>query len=96
MGYNVEIGRRSPSCKSGKPIVERMKAGEGIQQMQAELPTRCEAMSQQGGVSYGDATSPQQQQLVHLVGCRDPKVRAESWPRRAAATVLKRGLRIRP
>ena len=49
--------------------------------MQAGQPN-CGAMSQQGSFSYhGNVSSPQQ--LLHLVGCRDPKVRAEPWTRKA-------------
>jgi hypothetical protein len=72
---NIDVGNDS-TRKTGKPIVEQMK-GSGPssagKQMQAGQPN-CGAMSQQGSFSYhGNVSSPQQ--LLHLVGCRDPKVR---------------------
>jgi hypothetical protein len=83
---NIDVGSTSPTRKTGKPIVEQMK-GSGRseagnpKQMQAGQ-SNCGAMSQQGSFSYhGNVSSPQQ--LVHLVGCRDPKVRVESWTRPA-------------
>ncbi len=81
---NFDVGNDSPR-KTGKPIVEQMK-GSGsssagtVKQMQAGQPQNCGAMSQQGSFSYhGNVSSPQQ--LLRLVGCRDPKVRTESWTR---------------
>jgi hypothetical protein len=75
---NIDVGN-DQTRKTGKPIVEQMKgsgsSGAG-KQMQAGLSGSCGAMSQQGSFSYhGNVSSPQQ--LLHLVGCRDPKVRAE-------------------
>jgi hypothetical protein len=72
---NIDVGNDS-TRKTGKPIVEQMK-GSGSssagKQMQAGQPN-CGAMSQQGSFSYhGNVSSPQQ--LLHLVGCRDGKVR---------------------
>ncbi|MBI5319269.1 MAG: hypothetical protein HZB49_07425 [Bradyrhizobium sp.] len=82
---NIDVGNDA-TRKSGKPIVEQVKGSgsseAGIKQMQAAQPTNCGAMSQQGSFSYhGNVSSPQQ--LLHLVGCRDPKVRAEPWTRKA-------------
>lgn len=84
---NTDVGSDTPTRKAGKPIVEQMR-GSGssdagnLKQMQAGQPTNCGAMSQQGSFSYhGNVSS--QQQLLHLVGCRDPKVRAEPWTRKA-------------
>ena len=76
---NIDVGNDS-TPKSGKPIVEQMKgsgsSGAGTKQMQAGQPQNCGAMSQQGSFSYhGNVSSPQQ--LLRLVGCRDPKVRTE-------------------
>ena len=75
----IDVGKDSPTRKTGKSIVEQMKgsgsSGTG-KQMQAGQ-SNCGAMSQQGSFSYhGNVSSPQQ--LLHLVGCRDPKVRAET------------------
>lgn len=84
---NIDVGNDTPTRKTGKPPVEQMK-GSGssdagiVKQMQAGQPARCGAMSQQGSFSYhGNVSSPQQ--LLHLVGCRDPKVRAEPSTRPA-------------
>lgn len=96
---NNDVGSDTAPRKTGKPTVEQMKASgssdagiakgivKGIaKQMQAGQPANCGAMSQQGSFSYhGNVSSPQQ--LVRLVGCRDPKARvearAEPWTRPA-------------
>jgi hypothetical protein len=81
---NIDVGSNTSTRETGKPIVEQMKASGSsdagmVKQMQAGLPGNCGAMSQQGSFSYhGNVSSPQQ--LLHLVGCRDPKARAESRP----------------
>ncbi|MGQ0683253.1 hypothetical protein [Bradyrhizobium sp.] len=83
---NNDVGSKT-SRKIGKPIVEQMQgkgsSGVGIaKQMQAGQPTDCGAMSQQGSFSYhGNVSSPQQ--LLHLVGCRDTRVRAGPRTRKA-------------
>jgi hypothetical protein len=75
---NIDVGSDTPTRKAGKPNVEQMKgsgsSGAGsVKQMQAGQPN-CGAMSQQGSFSYhGNVSAPQQ--LVRLVGCRDPRVR---------------------
>jgi hypothetical protein len=88
---NNDVGSGIPTRKTGKPIVDQMTgsgssdagSAKGIaKQMQAGQPTNCGAMSQQGSFSYhGNVSSPQQ--LLQLVGCRDPKIRVESGIRRA-------------
>jgi hypothetical protein len=83
---NNDVGSDAPR-KTGKPIVEQMQGSSGAgtvkqKQMQAGIPANCGAMSQQGSFSYhGNVSSPQQ--LLRLVGCRDPKVRVEPWTRPA-------------
>jgi hypothetical protein len=83
---NNDVGNDT-ARRTGKPIVEQMKAsgssGAGtVKQMQAGQPQNCGAMSQQGSFSYhGNVSSPQQ--LLHLVGCRDPRVRSEPQVRPA-------------
>ena len=78
---NTDVGNGTPR-KTGKPMVEQMQGSgssgaETVKQMQAGLSPNCGAMSQQGSFSYhGNVSSPQQ--LLQLVGCRDPKVRTES------------------
>jgi len=84
---NNDVGSGTPR-KTGKPIVEQMQgsasaSAEPVKQMQAGQPN-CGAMSQQGSFSYhGNVSSPQQ--LLRLVGCRDPKVKVgnEPWTRKA-------------
>jgi len=79
---NTDVGGDTSTRETGKPLVEQMSASGSsdagsVKQMQAGLSRDCGAMSQQGSFSYhGNVSSPQQ--LLHLVGCRDPKVRAES------------------
>ena len=72
---NIDVGNDS-TRKTGKPIVKQMTStgsSSAGKQMQAGQPN-CGAMSQQGSFSYhGNVSSPQQ--LLHLVGCRDPKAR---------------------
>ncbi len=81
---NIDVGSDASPRETGKPIVEQTKASGSsdagmVKQMQAGLSGNCGAMSQQGGIGYyGNVSSPQQ--LLHLVGCRDPKARAESRP----------------
>ncbi len=84
---NIDVG--NTPRKTDKPNVEQMQSsgssGAGtVKQMQAGIPANCGAMSQQGSFSYhGNVSSPQQ--LLHLVGCRDPKVKVgnEPWSRKA-------------
>lgn len=77
----MDVGSDTSIRETGKPTVEQMKGSgssdAGVRQMHAGQPIDCGAMSQQGSFSYhGNVSSPQQ--LLHLVGCRDPKVRAET------------------
>ena len=96
---NVEVGGNSPR-EADKPFVAQME-GSGasgaktVGQMQAGQSANCGAMSQQGSFSYhGNVSSPQQ--LLHLVGWRDPKVRPEPWKRGDVPAALKSDLRSRP
>lgn len=81
---NIDVGRTSPTRKTGKPIVGQMKAAGRSEagtasQMQAGQ-SNCGAMSQQGSFTYqGNVSSPQQ--LLRLVGCSDPTARIESQTR---------------
>jgi hypothetical protein len=57
-----------------------------------KTPTRqagqhCRAMSEQCSDSGRNNVSASPQKLVHLVGCRDPKVRPEPWIRPRPAAV---------
>jgi len=82
---NIDVGNDTPTRKTGKPIEQMKGSGSsdaGNKQMQAGQTANCGAMSQQGSFSYhGNVSSPQQ--LLHLVGCRDPKARYEHRTRPA-------------
>jgi hypothetical protein len=82
---NNDVGNDTPTRKTGKPIEQMKGSGSsdaGNKQMQAGQPANCGAMSQQGSFSYhGNVSSPQQ--LLRLVGCRDPKARVERLTRPA-------------
>jgi hypothetical protein len=57
-----------------------------------KTPTRqtgrhCRAMTEQCSGSGHGNVSASPQKLVHLVGCRDPKVRPEPWIRPRPAAV---------
>jgi hypothetical protein len=47
----------------------------------------CRAMSEQRGESGRGSVSASPQKLLHLVGCRDPKIRPEPWVRLPAVPV---------
>jgi hypothetical protein len=66
--------------------------GNGNIDVGSKNPTRkagqhCRAMSEQCGDSGRGNVSASPQKLVHLVGCRDPKVRPEPWVRLPPAPV---------
>jgi hypothetical protein len=64
----VDIGSKTPSRESGR---RGLRADE-------PAPQQAGAMSQQRGDS-GNESAPQE--LVHLVGCRDPRARRRPWVR---------------
>ena len=71
---NIEVGKRTPTRKSGQPAVELMSGRNGSEQRIDNSPkteSLCGAMSQQGGEFRGNLSAPQK--FVHLVGCREPK-----------------------
>ena len=81
---NNDVGSKTPTRNTGKPIVQMSGSGSSgkriDQQMQAEQPQNCGAMSQQGSFSFhGNEAAPQK--LVQLVGCRASEVVAEPWTR---------------
>ena len=77
---NIEVGNRTPTRKPGQPAVELVSGrnGSSEQRIDSSLKTEppCGAMSQQGGEFRGNLSAPQK--FVHLVGCREPKVKAGS------------------
>ena len=77
---NIEVGNRTPTRKPGQPAVELVSGRNGSpeQRIVSSLKTEppCGAMSHQGGEFRGNLSAPQK--FVHLVGCREPKVKAGS------------------
>jgi hypothetical protein len=82
----TDVGNQIPSRNPSQPTAERLAGSDGCSEPRVDKPLQtgtigiCGAMSLQGGDSgRGNESVPQK--LVHLVGCRDPKVRPEPWGR---------------
>jgi hypothetical protein len=83
---NIDVGKKSPTRKTGQPIVGRSFGSNGLPELridqpkpaQAARPDICGAMAQQRGDS-GNHSAPQE--LLHLVGCRE-----EARPHQPKAT----------
>ena len=82
----ADVGNQTASRNPSQPIAERLAGVDGSSEPRIDKPLQtgtisiCGAMSLQGGDSgRGNESVPQK--LVHLVGCRDPKVRPEPWGR---------------
>ena len=82
----TDVGNQTASRNPSQPIAERLAGVDGPSEPPIDKPLQpgtisiCGAMSLQGGDSgRGNESVPQK--LVHLVGCRDPKVRPEPWGR---------------
>jgi hypothetical protein len=78
----TDVGNQTTSRNPSQPIAERLAGVGGSSEPRIDKPLQtgtisiCGAMSLQGGGSgRGNESVPQK--LVQLVGCRDPKVRAE-------------------
>jgi len=65
---NIDVGNETPTRKPGQRIDNSPKATR-----QANDSSVCGAMSQQGDEFRGNVSAPQK--FVHLVGCRERKVR---------------------
>ena len=73
---NIDVGKKSPTRKTGQPIVERLFGSSGLPELRIDQPKpaqasrrdNCGAMAQQRGDS-GNHSAPQE--LLHLVGCRE-------------------------
>jgi hypothetical protein len=74
---NIDVGNKTPR-HLGQPMAARADGELRIEAPNTVRMKRPGAMSQQCGDS-GNYSTPQK--LVQLVGCRDPKVRAEPWVR---------------
>ena len=76
---SIDVGKKSPTRKTGQPIIERLFGSSGLPELRIDQPKPaqaarrdiCGAMAQQRGDS-GNQSAPQE--LLHLVGCRE-KVR---------------------
>jgi hypothetical protein len=83
---NIDVGNKTPTRKPGQPIVEHLTGSDSLSEpridrsnpLKTKRPAICGAMSQQCGDS-GNVSAPQK--FVHLVGCRDSKLRPEPWVR---------------
>jgi hypothetical protein len=82
----TDVGNQTTSSNPSQPIAERLAGIAGSSEPPSDKPLQtatisiCGAMSLQGGDS-GRGNESVQQKLVHLVGCRDSKVRPEPWGR---------------
>ena len=81
---NIDVGTKTPTRKTGKPIVQRLSGSNGLPELRidqstserAELEKFCGAMTLQSGDSgWGNQSAPQI--LLHLVGCREQKAPPE-------------------
>lgn len=87
---NIGVGNETPTRTPGKPMVDNLSGSNGSPglRIDSSLKTErqekssnpsinplgvCGAMSLQGGEFRGNVSAPQE--FVHLVGCRDRKVR---------------------
>ncbi len=90
----IDVGNQTPSRNPNQSVAEHLAQGDGSSEPRIDKPLQtetiriCGAMSLQGGDSgRGNESVPQK--FVHLVGCRDPKVRLEPWVR-SQSTPVKR------
>jgi hypothetical protein len=73
----IELGNETPARKPGQRIAETPAATHRLTKAR---PSVSEAMAQQcGDFGRGNQSSPQE--LLQLVGCRDPNARPEPWVR---------------
>jgi hypothetical protein len=92
---NIDVGKKTPTArKGGQRIVERSTGRDGSLALRIDDPNPrqeepvnvCGAMSQQYD-DGGRRNESAPQELVHLVGYRDPKPRAEPWVRPSVSPV---------
>jgi hypothetical protein len=93
---NIDVGNKTPTRKPDQPISEPLAGSNGSGELRidgrnppkTQRPAICGAMSLQYGDSgRGNESAPQK--LVQLVGCREPKARAEPWVRPRVSPVEK-------
>jgi hypothetical protein len=85
---NLDVGSKTPTRLTGRPIVERLADSGGFPELRIdnqsspkwEAPRKCGAMSEQSADS-GRGNEQVPQKLVQLVGYRDPNARPEPWVR---------------
>ena len=87
---NIDVGNNPPTREPEQPIAESLASGgftgqrlDALASSKGDAVKRCGAMSEQSADS-GRGNEQVPQQLVHLVGCREPDIRLP-WvgPRRA-------------
>ena len=73
----IDVGNKTLTRKPGQPAVEVI-SGSAQQRIDGSITTEppCGAMSQQGREFLGNLSAPQK--FVHLIGCREPKVKPGS------------------
>jgi hypothetical protein len=93
---NIDVGNKTPAREPDQPISEPLAGSDdsgepgidGRNPPKTERPGICGAMSLQYGDSgRGNESAPQK--LLQLVGCREPKARAETWVRPRASPLKK-------
>lgn len=84
---SIDVGKKTPTRKSGQPIVESLVATDGSPELRIDQPNPpkkskriCVAMSlQRGDSGRGNESTPQK--FEQLVGYRDPNARLDPWVR---------------
>ncbi len=84
---NMDVGSSGAARKLRRPTIESLAGPDGFPQLRIDgrgpvkdRPRLCGAMSQQHGES-GRSNESAPQELIHLVGFRDPNARAEGAAR---------------
>ena len=91
---NIDVGNEKLARKPGQPVVEPLAGGDSSSlrridksnQQKTARPGICGAMTEQCGDS-GRGNDQTPQKFVHLVGCRDPNARPETWVRPDAVPI---------
>jgi hypothetical protein len=92
---NIDVGN-NPTRNPGEPLVERLVVStcstepriDGSNPPKTEWPRNCGAMSEQRGDSgRGNESAPQE--LVQLVGCREPKITPKTTPKTRTTASLR-------
>jgi hypothetical protein len=74
---NIDVGNKSPTRESGRPAVEPLTRNDGASGLRNGKVFWGAMLLQDGDSGRGTESAPQK--FVHLVGCRDPKMRTAPW-----------------